>query len=188
MTVDTKSEWHADPLIWGHGPSLFEVFLEPTCPFSKIAFGKLDDLLDRAGRDRITVRIWLHSQPWHLFSGIVTRSVIAASTAPEGKEAARKVLAAVFAAREEFEFEDHCSGPNLDTSPNQLIARMEAASGIDLVDRFRIAGLGRIVKQHTRYARQNGIHVSPSFMVDGLVNDRMSSGDSVDDWARMIGV
>jgi protein-disulfide isomerase len=65
---------------------------------------------------------------------------------------------------------------------------MEAASGIDLADRFRIAGLDRIVKQHTRYARQNGIHVSPSFMVDGLVNDRMSSGDSVDDWARMIGV
>ena len=26
----------ADPLIWGHGPRIFEVFLEPTCPFSVI--------------------------------------------------------------------------------------------------------------------------------------------------------
>ena len=25
--------WRADPLVWGHGPRVFEVFLEPTCPF-----------------------------------------------------------------------------------------------------------------------------------------------------------
>jgi hypothetical protein len=42
--------WRADPLVWGHGPRIFEVFLEPTCPFSVKAFGKLDDLLDQAGR------------------------------------------------------------------------------------------------------------------------------------------
>ena len=41
--------WRADPLVWGHGPRIFEVFLEPTCPFSVKAFGKLDDLLDQAG-------------------------------------------------------------------------------------------------------------------------------------------
>src|SRR5271156_2284295 len=27
--------WRADPLVWGHGPRVFEVFLEPTCPFSE---------------------------------------------------------------------------------------------------------------------------------------------------------
>ena len=43
--------WRADPLIWGHGPRIFEVFLEPTCPFSIKVFGKLDDLLDQAGED-----------------------------------------------------------------------------------------------------------------------------------------
>ena len=31
--------WRADPLVWGHGPCVFEVFLEPTCPFSVKAFG-----------------------------------------------------------------------------------------------------------------------------------------------------
>ena len=46
--------WRADPLVWGHGPRIFEVFLEPTCPFSVKAFSKLDDLLDQAGEDRIT--------------------------------------------------------------------------------------------------------------------------------------
>ena len=40
-----KHQWRADPLVWGHGPRVFEMFLEPTCPFSAKAFGKLDDLL-----------------------------------------------------------------------------------------------------------------------------------------------
>ena len=56
--------WRADPLVWGHGPRIFEVFLEPTCPFSVKAFGKLDDLLDQAGEDRITVKLHLQPQPW----------------------------------------------------------------------------------------------------------------------------
>jgi hypothetical protein len=34
---------------------VFEVFLEPTRPFSVRASGKLEDLLDKAGEDRITV-------------------------------------------------------------------------------------------------------------------------------------
>lgn len=55
--------WHADPLVWGHGPRVFEVFLEPTCPFSVRAFGKLDELLDQAGEDRITIKLRLQSQP-----------------------------------------------------------------------------------------------------------------------------
>ena len=46
-----QTPWHADALTWGYGPRLFEVFLEPTCPFSVRAFGKLDDLLAHAGED-----------------------------------------------------------------------------------------------------------------------------------------
>jgi hypothetical protein len=55
--------WRADPLVWGHGPGVLEVFLEPTCPFSVRAFGKLDDLLSQAGEDRITIKVRLQSQP-----------------------------------------------------------------------------------------------------------------------------
>jgi hypothetical protein len=50
-----NSNWRADPLVWGHGPTVLEVFLEPTCPFSVKAFGKLDGLLDQVGEDRLTV-------------------------------------------------------------------------------------------------------------------------------------
>ena len=43
-----KNIWRADPLVWGSGPRVLEMFLEPTCPFSVKAFGKLDDLLGQA--------------------------------------------------------------------------------------------------------------------------------------------
>jgi hypothetical protein len=41
----TTTKWRADPLTRGHGPRLFEMFLEPTYPFSVRAFGKLDGLI-----------------------------------------------------------------------------------------------------------------------------------------------
>jgi len=85
----TETSWRADPLEWGNGPRAFEVFLEPTCPFSVRAFGKLDALLAEAGPERITIKLRLQSQPWHMYSGVVTRCVIAASTLPTGREAAK---------------------------------------------------------------------------------------------------
>jgi hypothetical protein len=178
--------WHADPLHWGHGPRVFEVFLEPTCPFSVRAFNKLDDLLAQTGEDKVTVKIRLQSQPWHMYSGVITRCVLAASTLQGGKQAAKAVLAAVGAHREEFEFPHHASGPNMDATPNDIIARIENYSGVKLRDAFAIPDLDREIKWHCKYARQNGIHVSPTFMIDGLVEPSISSGDPVADWAARL--
>ena len=182
----TQSTWRADPLVWGHGPRVFEAFLEPTCPYSVKAFGKLDDLLVMAGADRVTIKIRLQSQPWHMYSGVIVRCILAASTLAGGKETAKAVMAAVAAHREEFEFERHCRGPNLDATPNDIIARIEVYSGVKLAEAFAIPDLDREIKWHCRYARQNGIHVSPTFMIDGLVQADISSGDAVTDWAARL--
>jgi hypothetical protein len=182
----TQTAWRADPLMWGRGLRVFEVFLEPTCPYSVKAFGKLDDLLARAGEDRITVKIRLQSQPWHMYSGVVVRCIVAASTLEGGKESAKAVMAAVGAHREEFEFDHHCDGPNLDATPNDIIARIERYSGLTLAKAFAIPDLDREIKWHCKYARQNGIHVSPTFMIDGFIQADMSSGDAVADWAARL--
>ena len=181
-----KSAWRADPLVWGHGPRVLEIFLEPTCPFSVKAFGKLDDLLRQAGEDRITIKFRLQSQPWHMYSGVITRCILVASTLESGKAAAKSVMAAVAAHREEFEFDHHCAGPNLGATPNDIIRRIESYSGVRFADAFAIPDLDREVKWHCKYARQNGIHVSPTFMIDGLVQPAMSSGDPVADWAARL--
>lgn len=183
----TTSSWRADSLAWGQGPRLFEVFLEPTCPFSSKAFGKLDETLATAGAEKVTIKLRLHSQPWHMYSGVIDRCVLAASTLPAGKEAAKAVLAAVAAHREAFEFTKHCSGLNMLATPIDIIARIEQHSGVQLAKAFAIRDLDREIKWHTRYARQNGIHVSPTFMIDGMVQPDMSSGDSVSVWvARLL--
>src|SRR3954454_849313 len=85
------------------------------------AFRNLDDLLGEAGEDQITIKLRLQSQPWHMYSGVIVRCILAASTLESGKTAAKSVMAAVAAHREEFEFDHHCSGPNLDATPNDII-------------------------------------------------------------------
>src|SRR6516225_10656053 len=45
-----KNAWRADPLVWGHGPRVFEVFLEPTCPFSVRGFRETRRPARRSGR------------------------------------------------------------------------------------------------------------------------------------------
>ncbi|BCP55508.1 hypothetical protein K32_41250 [Kaistia sp. 32K] len=182
----TASPWRADPLVWGTGSRVFEVFLEPTCPYSVRAFNKLDTLLAEAGADRITIKLRLQSQPWHMYSGVLVRCIIAASTLEGGKETAKKVIAAIGAHREEFEFTHHAGGPNLDATPNQIIERLEAYSGVKLKKAFAIPDLDREIKWHCKYARQNGIHVSPTFLIDGLVQPDIGSGDEVSSWVSKL--
>ena len=121
-----------------------------------------------------------------MFSGVVVRCVLAASTLPEGREAAKRVLVEVGKRREEFEFEKHCRGPNMDATPNQIIARIEDCTGLALAEPFADPDLQAAVKWHARYARQNGIHVSPTFMIDGIVQADMGSGDPVEAWAEKL--
>ncbi|MEN9485648.1 MAG: hypothetical protein RJB37_3528, partial [Pseudomonadota bacterium] len=44
------------------------------------------------------------------------------------------------------------------------------------------------VKWQAKYARQNGAHVTPTFMVDGLVVADMGSGETVEAWLGRLGL
>ena len=44
------------PIELGSGPLELEIFLEPTCPFSKRAFEKLPQLLSAVGDDKLTIK------------------------------------------------------------------------------------------------------------------------------------
>ena len=184
--MSETAAWRADPLTWGHGPHVLEMFIEPTCQHSFRAFSKIDETLALAGADKLTIKVRIQSQPWHMFSGVVTRCVIGASTLPAGKEAAKAVLKAVGDHRDEFEFTKHSSGPNMTATPNDIIARLEKYSGFKLAELFAIPDLDREIKWHCKYARQNGIHVSPTFIIDGLVHADMGSRDEVSSWVSRI--
>jgi hypothetical protein len=177
--------YRGDVLVWGNGPRVLEVFLEPTCPYSAKAFGKIDQVLAEAGADKVTVKLRLHSQPWHMFSPVLVRAILAAAKVG-GKEAAKAVMSAIYARIPEFEFERHATGPNRDATPNDLIRRIEGHTGLKLMAAFDDPELDKGTRWETKYARQNGIHVSPSFMVDGIFQADMSSGDEVSKWVERL--
>jgi hypothetical protein len=64
----------------------------------------------------------------------------ARATLERGKAAAKA------AHREEFEFERHCRGSNLDATPNDIIARIEGYSGVKLAEAFAIPDRDREIK------------------------------------------
>jgi hypothetical protein len=74
----------------------------------------------------------------------------------------------------------------MDTTPKQIMGRLETYCGLKLADAFALPNLDREIKWHTKYARQNGIHASPTFMIDGLVQPDLSRGDKVSDWVSRL--
>lgn len=171
----------------GHGPLELEVFVEPTCPHSKRAFGKLRPLLAAIGEDRLTITIRFVSQPWHLFSGIVIRAILAASATEGGVAAALRAMDGIYANREDFEFENHSSGPNMNRTPAEILREIERLADVDLSEAFRLGSVDRAMRWHARYYRQNGIHESPTFMINGLVEPKMSSRQAVEEWSELLG-
>jgi protein-disulfide isomerase len=185
--TEAQDAKNPEPIELGHGKVELEVFLEPTCPYSKRAFEKLQPLLGVVGEDKLTIKIRFVSQPWHLFSGIVTRAILAASATPGGKQAALKAMQAVFDHREEFEFENHCAGPNMDRTPAEIIAHISSLTGIDLSEAFKLKSVDQALRWHTKYTRQTGVHVSPTFAVNRLINNNISSGQTIEEWLKELG-
>jgi protein-disulfide isomerase len=72
-------------------------------------------------------------------------------------------------------------------TPAGVLAHIKALSGIDVAEAFARPDLDKEIKWHTRYARQNGIHVSPTFMVNGLVRPELGSGDTIEKWLEALG-
>ena len=174
------------PIEFGHGKTELEIFLEPTCPFSKRTFEKLPALVAAVGDDKLTIRLRFVSQPWHLFSGIVTRAILAVSATPGGKEAALKAMAGIYRHREDFEFEDHSHGPNMERTPGDIVREIGKLAGVDLSAAFRLKSVDRAMRWHARYYRQNGVHESPTFAINGIVERGMSSGQTVEEWVELL--
>jgi len=184
MSVDPAS--HPVPaLTFGHGPTELEAFLEPTCPYSKRAFEKFPALIDAAGADRLTIRIRFLSQPWHLYSGVITRAILAAAAAA-GAGTALAVMAGIYKDRDAFEFDEHCRGANMDRTPADILRAISTLAGQDLTEAFCFKTVDRALRWNVRYGRQMGVHSSPSFAIARMVEPQMSSGQTVEEWLALI--
>jgi hypothetical protein len=73
-------------------------------------------------------------------------------------------------------------------SLSQTLRRIEALCGIELSEAFGLEVVTTAIKRHARFSRQNGVHVSPTFMVDGLIVAAMGSRDDIATWLGHIGL
>ena len=105
--------WRADPLVWGQGPASSRCSWNRPARFLSRLSANSKTCSTRAGEDRITVKVRLQSQPWHMYSGVIVRCILAASTLEGGKTAAKSVMAAVAPHRAEFEFDDGLVQPDM---------------------------------------------------------------------------
>lgn len=94
----------------------------------------------------------------------------------------------MFENREDYVAEDHSKGPNMEVSPAEILGRIAIQSGVDPREAYVRSEVMYLLKTAARYSRQNGIHTSPTVMVDGLVSDAIGSRDTVEEWLTKLGL
>ena len=71
-------------------------------------------------------------------------------------------------------------------TPTDIVRDISNLIGVDLSDAFKLKSVDQALRWHTKYGRQNGIHFSPTFMINGLIEPNMSSGQTVEEWANLL--
>src|SRR5262249_44023103 len=94
--------------------------------------------------------------------------------------------AGIYRHREEFEFEGHCSGANMQRTPTDILKHISELAGVDLTAAFCWKSVDQALRWHVKYARQTGVHVSPTFAVNRIIEPAMSSGQTVEEWLQIL--
>ncbi|KAG6866116.1 hypothetical protein C0991_008424 [Blastosporella zonata] len=166
-------------------PHTLDIFLDYVCPFSaKIALvidGVLKPLFASGGKyaDKVKVIIRLQVQPWHASSTLTHESALAlfkkqgdyfdipsSSLTPlQIRDSLAELAAQVIPSDAVKDFKD------------LLILKSTPNGGNAVTDDL---------KYTIKFSRQNGIHVSPTVLWDGLVANEISSSWGVKEWSEFL--
>ncbi|OCH94281.1 hypothetical protein OBBRIDRAFT_789416 [Obba rivulosa] len=179
-----------------HSPHTLDVFLDFVCPYSKkMAFAIetiLDPLLGEGGRYNGKVHIIFRPQvqPWHASSTFTHEAALAVLRIAPDKFWAFAL--ALFRKQEEF-----FDIPSSVLTPVQIRAKLAIIAGtvigINKVPQFEAlltlistpnggVSVTDDLKYTVKFSRQNGIHVSPTVLWDGLVANEISSSWGEVEW------
>lgn len=188
-----------------HQPHTIEVYLDYVCPFSakqfKTLFEDLPPLIreNPAWAPNLQVVFRHQIQPWHPSSTLAHEAGLAVlRVAPERF---LDFSAELFRAQK-----DYFDVSVVNEGRNATYARLAKLAGTVGVDEAKVLELLRIpetpgpdgslnagngvtadVKLVVKMARLTGVHVSPTALVDGVVNNEISSGWTVGQWTEWLG-
>ncbi|BGP12331.1 hypothetical protein JCM10213_003863 [Rhodosporidiobolus nylandii] len=187
-----------------------EFFLDIVCPFSgkqwKGVREHLLPLLKKNGvvSEHLQIIIRQVPQPWHSSSTLVHEAALGVSKSlvDGGASFQDKVVvdkfqqffAKLLDGQDAF-YDEPCAKE----TPNQTRERLaDIAGSIDGVDRDAVlkaisvskgnsgSSVTSDLKLQVKYARTRGIHVTPTVMLDGLVEPSISSSFSGEDWKKLL--
>ncbi|KAJ8588908.1 hypothetical protein M405DRAFT_768485 [Rhizopogon salebrosus TDB-379] len=181
-------------------PHTLDIFLDYVCPFSaKLSFAidnVLKPLVDIGGQyhGKVKVIMRLQVQPWHATSTYTHEAGLAVVRAAPEKFWAYSL--ALF--KQQAEFFDI---PSADMTPLQIREKLaniaaQMITGEQLI-KFKDLlilksspnggnGVTDDLKYTVKFSRQNGVHVSPTALWDGLVANQISSSWGEKEWTEFL--
>ncbi|KAL7411573.1 hypothetical protein BDY24DRAFT_395350 [Mrakia frigida] len=180
-------------------PHILEVYLDTNCPFSAKIVKSLDEnvipLISDEGKlaGKMSFIIRLQPQPWHATSTYLHEAALAfGAVSPSNFWTYFKLL---FVHQEDY-FDRPASSltsvqirENLATLASQVLETSdEKTTFLDKLT-FKSSPNGGVdvtddLKYNVKLGRQNGIHVTPTALFDGLIEGSISSSWGKDDWEK----
>jgi len=167
-----------------------EVFLDAMCPFSgKMLRTMMDTVMPKLGQNMKLI-VYNYVQTWHFSSVILAKAAIAAGqVCPDKYFPAFRALVDV---REAY-LEEACCGKTYCQIMEELGSVVEGV-GIDkqkFMERADVKSekhtdVVNEVKLHTKYGRQNSIHVTPTVIINGLIDPAISSSWGLPEWEERL--
>ncbi|CEM24266.1 unnamed protein product [Vitrella brassicaformis CCMP3155] len=174
----------------GHGCIHIECFLDMMCPFSEKFWKSWISEIWPEVKGSVKITVYHYCQPWHFQSSMANMAAISVKQVSPDKY---------------FEFLTNLFNKRAELT-DQFVADMSYADFLKDItpiatslgvpeDRFHPkmtlasadhSDVMQEIKFHTKYGRQNGIHVTPSFMVNGIVDSSISSAWKMEEWKEHV--
>ncbi|KAJ3133176.1 hypothetical protein HK100_004587 [Physocladia obscura] len=174
-----------------------EAFLDYTCPFSKRFFDRVyNDVIPWADQEhpgKFAFQFRHQVQPWHPQSTLLHEAAIAVQQIDPSKFL--PFSSKLFAVVADRWFDNLAYEKSRSEIYGELATFAEESVGIpreqvlSLLRRKIVEGskntgneVTNVLKLHVRISRQNAIHVSPTVLFNGLIDNNVSSGWDLEQW------
>lgn len=181
-----------------------EFYIDPVCPFSKRLFTSFyNNVLPQLGAGKykeVNAIIRPQIQPWHPSSTLTVESLLAVSVLANKSDTVFEYLKSLFDASDKYYDSHTISEPRQQTYERLAKLAGKLVDSKDFANLVAIDAAGSeqeegknagnkvtvLVKWITKLGRQNGIHVTPTVLLNGLVDNEVSSSWQAKEWEEYL--
>merc|ERR1711972_672087 len=176
-----------------------EVFYDFSCPFSAKSFLMLTKQVLPAYESKAPGKIqfmhYQYPQPWHAPGAYAAEVSLAVEAVDPSKYLA--TAQHFFDKQKELVFDCVTYGKTRTEMYEMLADAATAASGVNkaaVLAKVKYLGtspnagneMGQLIKWYVKFGRKNGIHVTPTVLVNGIEEGSISSGWTLEQWCEYL--